>query len=411
MGGRRRRRLPAASLRRWTALGLLLIAFVGTRAVGAWLADRPDRYRSGPVTVSGDVDLYERWGTEVARNGRTPYGDVKIEYPPGSLPFMLAPLAGSDGQAYRPRFIGLMVAIDVAGLAGLLVLARRTGSLLGPWLWTVLVPLLGPISYLRLDLVPAVATIWALERAFAGSWLGAGGFLGFGAVAKVYPGLLLPLLVAGRWRTRAVVGAAVVLSAGLLPFAGSLPQLWDSVVGYHGTRGLQVESSWGAALLAAAHLDGAAQVVFDHGAFHVQGPGASTLKTLSLALSLAALGAGVAVARARVDRESPGQIAAAMLGTLALLLAMGTVFSPQFMLWLSALGAVAACLTGRALRLPLALLCVASALSQAVYPFHYAGLLANHAGPLGLLVVRNCLVGGVGVLVLARLWTGRVGRA
>ena len=377
-----------------------------TRATGGWLADRPERYRSGPVTVTGDVDLYERWGAEVARDGRTPYGDVKIEYPPGSLPFMVAPLAGSDGHAYRPRFIALMLLVDAAGLVGLMLVARRAGSWWGPWLWTLLVPLLGPIAYLRLDLVPAVATIWALERVHAGAWLGAGGFLGFGAVAKVYPGLLLPLLVAGRWRTRAVVGAAAVLALGVLPFVGSLPGLWDSVVGYHSQRGLQVESTWGAALLSAARLDRPVQVVFDHGAFHVQGSGASALKTLSLGLSLVALVAGVAVARIRARPGSAADLAAVMFGTLAVLVTVGTVFSPQFMLWLSALGAVAASLAGRALRVPLVLLAGANVLSQAVFPFHYAGLLANHSGPLALLVFRNVLVAAIGVLVLGKLWGG-----
>ena len=379
-----------------------------TRAAGGWLADRPERYRSGPVTVTGDVDLYERWGTEVGRDGRTAYGDVRIEYPPGSLPFMLAPLAGTDGHAYRPRFIAVMVLVDLAGLVGLMLVARRARSWWGPWMWTLLVPLLGPIAYLRLDLVPAVATIWALQRAHAGGWLGTGGWLGFGAVAKVYPGLLLPLLLASRWRWRAIVGATAVLVLGLLPFIGSLPGLWDSVVGYHSQRGLQVESTWGAALLSAGHLDRPVQVVFEHGAFHVQGPGASPLKTLSLVLSLGALAAGVALARARVRPGSPADLAAVMFGTLALLVTVGTVFSPQFMLWLSALGAVAASLAGRALRIPLALLAVANALSQVVFPFHYAGLLANHSGPLAALVVRNVVVAAIGVLVFERLWRGRL---
>lgn len=381
--------------------------FVVTRLVASWVADHPDRYRSAAFTVTGDVDVYERWANEVGRQDRSAYGEVRIEYPPGSLPFILAPLAGADDDAYRSRFITLMVLVDAAGLAGLLVIARRVGSWWGPWAWTLLVPLLGPIAYLRLDLVPAVATIWALERAQAGGWSGVGGCLGFGAVAKVYPGLLLPLVVASRWRWRTVGAAAAVGLIGVLPFAGSLGGLWDSVAGYHSERGIHVESTWGAVLLAAADGDGRVRVEYDHGAFHVAGPGASALEKLSVALSLGALAGGVAVAWRRVDAGATVELAAVMLGTLALLLSTGTVFSPQFMLWLFALGAVAAGLAPRVMWAPAGLLAVAAVLSQVLYPFHYDGLLADDPGPLALLAVRNALVAVTGALVLVKVWRRR----
>lgn len=385
-------------------MGLLLFAFAATRAAGGWLADHPDRYRAGGTTVTGDTDLYRGWATQIARNGRAAYGDVKIEYPPGSLPFMVLPLSVSDGHEYRSPFIALMLVVDAIGLVGLIVLALRSGSWWGPWAWTLLVPMLGPIAYLRLDLVPAVATIWALQRAQAGGWFGAGGWLGFGAVAKIYPGLLVPLVLAARWRWRIVTGAVVVAGAGLLPFVGSLPGLWDSVVGYHSSRGLQVESTGGSLLLLGRHLGHPAQVVFDHGAFNSVGGGAGLLKTASLALSLVALAIGVWLSAKRVRPESTADLATVMFGTLALLLAAGTVFSPQFMIWLSALGAAAAGIAARHLRVPLVLLAAANLCSQLVFPFHYDGLLAIHTSPVAVVVVRNLLVLAIGVIVLGRLW-------
>lgn len=389
-------------------MGLLLALFVVTRAGGAWLANHPEEYRPGWVPVSGDVDLYERWATQVVRDGGTAYEDVEIEYPPGNLPFVFLPLAAPDGDSYRSWFIGLMVLVDGAGLLGLIVIARRTGSWWGPWLWTLLIPMLGPITWWRLDLVPAVATIWALERMQAKGWFGAGALLGFGAVTKVYPGFLLLVAVARRWRSRLALGAVTAVVLAVLPFAGVLGGLWDSVVGYHTQRGLQVESTWSAALLVASHHGRPATIVNEHGAFHTHATGAEPLKTASSALSVGTLAAAAWLARRRGRHDSFAELVAILFGTLAVLLAVGSVFSPQFMLWLSALGAVAASVAARALRVPLVLLSVATLLTQVLFPFQYASLLLYEAGPLGVLIARNVCVGLIGVFVFQAVWRGRI---
>ncbi len=353
--------------------------------------------------------MYENWATQVGRQGRPAYGDMKIEYPPGSLPFMILPLAGSGGHNYLSRFIALMIAVDVVGMAGLMVIARRAQSWWGPWAWTLLVPMLGPIAYTRLDLVPAAAIIWALERAQARGWFGAGGWLGFGAVAKIHPGLLLPLLVAGRWRRRSriLLGAISIGALALAPFVGSLPGLWDSVVGYHTQRGLQIESTWGIGLLATRHLGHAVQLVFDHGAWNTSGTGSSLLTLISVVMSIAVLAAGTWLAAKRVHPESMAGLAVVMLATLALVLGVGTVFSPQYMLLLSALAAVSASLARREAAVALVLMGAANVASQVVYPFHYDGLLANDALPLATVAARNAMVLAIGAMLFYKLWRGR----
>jgi len=96
-----------------------------------------------------------------------------------------------------------------------------------------------------------------------------------------------------------------------------------------------------------------------------------------------------------------------MFATLALVLGVGTVFSPQFMILLSALGSVAASVAWRQVRVALVLLGVANVLSQVVYPFHYDGLLANHALPVATVALRNALVLLIGLTLFVRLWQGR----
>ncbi|CAN5562510.1 hypothetical protein BH24ACT26_BH24ACT26_00520 [soil metagenome] len=364
--------------------------------MGAWLADHPEHYGPSDTKVTGDAELYAFWASALVAEGRAPYSGVRIEYPPGALPFIAAPtLWKSHAGSYRTGFIALMVLVDAAGAAGLWTIARRHGTLWGPWLWVLLIPLLGPLAYLRLDLVPAAATIWAVERASARSWFASGGWLGFGALAKLYPALLLPAaLIASPRRTRLLAGASIVFLLPLVPLVGSLGDLWDSVIGYHSGRGVQVESTWGLGLLVASKIGYPVAVSYDFGAFHVGAEAAETVELAALIAAGLVLAGGTWLTARLVPRGDAARLAAAMFATLAGTMAVGTVLSPQFLLWLVALGAAAASFKPAPIIVPVLLLLPAAALSQALYPFLYNDLLASHPVPLVLLGLRNlCLAG------------------
>jgi hypothetical protein len=380
----------------------VVAAWAVTRIVLAWLADHPDIYAISVTRVTGDVELYRSWAASMVRDGLGPYRDVLIEYPPGSLPFIGAPwMWVAAGGAYRTGFIALMLGVDALGLAGVLLISRRWGGRFGPWAWIGLVALLGPIAYLRLDLVPAVATIWALERASARAWLASGAWIGFGTLAKLYPGLLLPVLwFRSRAPWRLVTGAALIALAGLTPFLGSLDDLRATVLGYHSERGIQVESSWGLVLLAGSRAGYPVSVVYDFGAFHVHGEIAPRLEWASLALSAAVVGGFLWWSARGHARSGVRSVAPALVGMLALLLCVSPVLSPQFLLWVIALGAVAACEGREGIAAVLVALAAAAALTQLVYPFAYDRLLARDGGALALLAARNIALATAGTLAV-----------
>jgi hypothetical protein len=383
----------------------LLAAFAITRFVCSWLADHPDAYAFEGTFAYGDVVRYESWARDLLEGGRAPYSEVAIEYPPGSLPFISAPLRWGSGVEYRSAFIVTMVLVDAFGLLALVRMApgARFG---GAWAWVALVPLVGPLSYLRLDLVPAVATLWALERAAIGSWLAAGSWLGYGAAAKLYPGLLLPAawLGSGR-RGRLLAGAALLAGVAALPFLGNPAALWDSVLGYHSQRGIQIESTWGAALVAAARFGYPAEIVYDFGAFHIRAGVAQLLEAISVVASIGAVVGGVLLAR-DTRPTAPGPLAGTLVLTLSLLLVTGTVLSPQYLLWLAALVAAWFALDPIAARGVLALVAIAAALTQLVYPVLYTGLLALRAIPLTVLVARNLLLAASAAMAWSALRAG-----
>jgi hypothetical protein len=379
----------------------LLVAFAATRAITAFLADHPEHYAPPDSEVTGDPGAYEGWAGQILGQHLNPYSEVRIEYPPGALPFVVAPgVAKPFDDTYRTRFVLLMLAVDAVGFVALLVLARRWGSALGPWVWIAAIPLLGPISYNRLDLVPAVATILAVERLSAGSLFGGSGWLGYGAIAKVYPALFLPLVLTASRRKEVVAGAAVVVGLFVIPYIGFLDDLVDNVLGYHTERGIQIESLWSFLLLLGSKLGHTIGINYSFGALHVDSTMAPAMKAASQVLSLGVLAAGVWLAhrlrRSGRDASAP-EMAGIMFMTMAGTMALGTVFSPQFLLWLSGLAAVVLCQHGTWLLVPALSVLPVALLTQLVYPFFYGRLIAVEPAALILLASRNFLVLFVGV--------------
>jgi hypothetical protein len=382
-------------------LALLLGVFVLTRLVGAWLADHPGSYGRN---VTGDVELYQYWADRIV-GGHAPYTGVPVEYPPGLLPFILGPEASPVHASYRTLLIWLMLVVDSLGLFGLTLTARRWGSMWGPWLWVLVVPLIGPIVYVRLDLVPAVATIWAMERVSAGAWGGAGGWMGLGTAAKLYPALLLPLgVLVARSRRRFIVWTVCVLAFAFLPFALSPRGLVRNVIGYHAGRDIQIESTWGLLLLVASKVGHKVSLAFGAGSFNVVSSVSSPLKVLALASSLLAVTAGAFFAARAIPRGDGKGLAALMFGTLSLSIGLGTVFSPQFVLWMLALAAAASCALSSPVRIPALLLIPVAVLTQLLYPFQYKHLIVADGLGLLLLALRNGLVLALALSALLLVW-------
>ncbi len=375
-------------------LVLLVLAFLITRGAGVFLATNPNSYGTPFSQITFDPTLYQGWAHDIIHEGIHPYSGVRIEYPPGVMPFTILPeIDRPETHTYLVRFVLLMVLVDASAFAALLLLARRHGSNWGPWLWIAGTVLLGPIIYTRLDLIPAAATIWALERASARSWFGTGGWLAFGVLSKVYPILLIPIAMVVAPRKRQLVfGALIVAGLVLFPYIGSMGAMYDSVFGFHSSRGVQVESTWGGLLMAASKFGYQASTNLSFGAFHVDSSLSPALKILGNILSVIALGVGMFMAARYVKRADATRLAATMYGTLAVILGVGTVFSPQFVMWLIALAAVGLCAPNLHLRGPLLTLLPVAVVTQVIYPFIYEQLLGATPAAIAVLLSRNLLV-------------------
>jgi hypothetical protein len=389
--------------RRW-AVALLLAAFVVSRVAAGYVADHPDFYGPNRPDGTGDVHYYDSLTWDMRHADLSPYGQtLRMEYPPGAIPIMMVPRY-VRAVSYRTEFVIFMVLFDAVGLYGLVRIARRTGSWWGAAAWFVLIPALGPVSYTRLDLVVAVVFVWIIERALAGRWGHVGLLIAFGAAVKLVPVLLLPLLffVAPRDRRRVLVGAFVGgIALAVLPFINVLPDMFHSVVDYHTERGVQAESIWGAGMLAAQRLaDYPVAIVASHRAWDAVASASDLLKTLSNGASLiVVLGAVVLAVRTRVGDLRRATLL--LFAAMSFLVGVGRVYSPQYVLWLIALGAVAMAVLPRLAAPALGVLAVTTLLAHLEFPiWFWDALFYKEDAALVVLLVRDALTIVIGVLAL-----------
>ncbi len=293
-----------------------------------------------------DVHLYGGFAHFVF-DGRVPYRDFFMEYPPGALAVFIPPEIFGTSH-YNAAFEGLMTLCGAATIAVLAFLLLRFGATRAR-LWTALLlfaisPVaLGPISLNTYDAWPALLTVVALALLVAASPVAAFAVLGLAFDAKVYPIVLVPPALVYVWRTagrRAALwslGAfAAVAAVVILPFLALSPHGLAESFRAQAARALQVESLGGALLGVADRLGWySAHVAHRTGhaiSYDLTGTLPRVLAGFSSLLQLLAV--LLAAWLYRRGRDEPQRLAAAFAAAVAGFLAFTRFFSPQYLVWL-----------------------------------------------------------------------------
>jgi Glycosyltransferase family 87 len=398
-------------------IDLLVVGlWVLTRAVLLIVSLNPRLYSAA---VFGDARFY---AAKVERifQGELPYRDVAIEYPPGSVPFTILPgLVVGTGAGYRLAFACEMVLVDAVGLWAATRLARIVdqGRRRIPLAYVLAMVAMGPLLVLRFDLVPAVCVLLAATLAAQGRPGWAAAALGYGTAAKIFPGVLAPLLVLGLvpamgWRRSLLrtvppflAGFGItVVPALLLSVRGTA----DSIL-FHVQRGVQIESLWANAIALLDLFGGPqARTVTSFGAYDLSSSVSDEAKLLSGVATVATLaGAAWLVWRRsrRLGGLGPADWAGAFaIGVFAFVLPT-RVLSPQYLVWLCA--PMVALVTVLAGRRALWTLVAAAVVSQVIFPFRYSQLRRLYPFDVGLLTLRNLLL-VVACALVVRAFTGAV---
>ena len=382
--------------------------------LGVWLCTRAVFVGMALAgTMGADFEthsLYPSWAAELA-HGHFPFGDAKWQYPPVAGLVFLAPRA-LPFLSYPTAFSLLMLLCDAAVAAMLLTGSRGAGrSVHGLWLWTLGLPLLIQLPYVRFDVAVtalAVGSVLLLTRSATGSGL----LAALGALTKAWPVLMLIGTPRGRvtrrsW-TAAVVGMLVVTGVLALVFTHEF-----SFLGEQGSRGIEVESLPGSLLLLARMFGYHASVHYSYGSYQVSGRFSDGLADLAVLGTVVGFG-WLLWWRLRARTWNAATPADAALTAMLIFVSTSRVISPQYLVWLLGLGAVCLVFTATGQR-PVALsLLPITALTALVYPALWTSLLHGHglgrALAVLVLLLRNAALLAATLYSALRLWRGTEAR-
>lgn len=337
--------------------------------------------------VVGDVFYYQHKISALFTVG---LDRTLFEYPTPVVWILWLPYGASFGNrvGYLVAFVIFMLVLDALFTYALWrATGRRHNTAIDFWL--IFVPLIGPLSYLRFDMLPAVLAGGALLAARRKPWV-TGALTGLGAAIKLWPALLIGAFLSYRADRRQAGITFVIVGFGLalisLIFGGWArlisPLTWQS------NRGLQIESIWATPLMLARAVRPEHWLVdiSQYQAYEIFGPGVATWITISnvatvLGLVLIIL---LTVRAFRYDGSTPVAIGFVIVATVAIMTITNKTLSPQYLLWLG--GPMAGLLVLRPHASPeeqtpinrmAGQLLILALLTQLVYPLFYDGYLGR----------------------------------
>jgi hypothetical protein len=380
------------------ALILLAAGWAATLWIAPWSDERVN-----------DLFVY-RVFTDPVLDGGLPYRDVFLEYPPLAAPAIALPgILGTGEEVFRWAFAGwtFLLAAAVMLLCGALA-ARTGGDARRALLAAALMPLLcGALVRTHFDLAPVALLLAALLLLASGRPRLGMATLGLAAMTKGFPLVAAPVALA--WlavradRRTLAQSLAALLAALALPAVAAVALspggAWD-VVTYHLERPVQVESLPASGLLLLDELGaGEADSVQSHRSDGLEHPAAAILALVFLAAMLGLIAVAAALAGGDARR-----LVLASLTAVAAFATLGKVLSPQYMLWLIPLGALAFAWRLHALAAATA---AAAVLTQIEFPARYFDLVDRELFPVAVIALRNLVLLAVLALALRALRAAR----
>lgn len=268
------------------------------------------------------VPLYAHRGLD---ERALPYVDGPVEYPvlTGAQMWLAAQVARNAVSFYH------VTALAGAGFVlAMLWLLARAGVPADRLVWVAGAPTLAAYAFMNWDPLPALLLVLAIIAHLRGHDVASGVWAGLGTAAKLFPGVIIPLVVATRlaqrrWRDALahVAAAAGAWLAVNLPVMIAAPQGWRRFLDLNRERAADWDSLW---FLAErfARVD-------------------VSVSTINLSSGLLFLAGAAVIGVVGTRRRDPGEWWQLALPILCWFLLTSKVYSPQYSLLLLPLLALA----------------------------------------------------------------------
>jgi len=201
------------------------------------------------------------------------------EYQPGALWFFMVPRWLTGGQDNFEFYRAATIFVNSILILMHAWLFHRWGPRGANWLLGGMLLAMGPLLLYRFDLIVSLLVLGAWLLATGKHWHWSGLVMGLAVVTKLYPIVLLPVLVAERWRDKKLAGVLqylvwfgvgiALLAVPFLMWGGSLADIADSLDAYK-VKPVEFSSLWANFLTIEQMMLGGGQLVID-GAHGVQG--------------------------------------------------------------------------------------------------------------------------------------------
>jgi hypothetical protein len=316
---------------------------------------------------------------DLMREGMVPLRDFGFEYPPlAALPMLAMPSAFWFGA--------IMLASSLVTQACAARLAGARGELVA-WLLVAQPILIGASLRTHFDALAVALMFAGLALVIADRPVLGLAVLGLATMTKLFPAVLVPgvlLWLLARYRDRearlGLLAFAAVCVMVALPFAGG--GLVD-MARFHIDRPVQIESS-PASVLWALHDSYVTGTNLRPDRFKSNGLAGGPAGAVQAVFTLLQIG-GLLAAIPLARRDLVLSAAASVLAFVAL----GKVFSPQYVIWLAPFAAL---LWARGQRAAGALTALGVALTQVEFPRHYLDLVRGEAWVVVVIAVRNAVL-------------------
>ena len=310
----------------------IVIAWLVTRTLSLLiLATKAERF------MVGDVYYYWRKLNALSDVG---LADTLKEYPTPVVWILWLPFGATGGLrvGYLVAFMAFMLLLDAAFTYALYRSGGRRHTRAVDF-WLIFVLLVGSLTYLRFDLIPAVLAGGALLTARRRPAL-TGALTGLGAAIKLWPALLISAFLSHKPDRRPAGIAFVVVGFGLAAVSLAVGG-WSRLVSpltWQSRRGLQIESIWATPLMVARAIapDRWLVDISPFQAYEIFGPGVAAWILISNVATLAGLVTIVvlAVRAFRAGGSTPVAVGLTVVAIVAIMTVTNKTLSPQYLLWL-----------------------------------------------------------------------------